>query len=62
VFRKAELWAAIIDEADMDGADLRDAVVSGLDLTRSRNHAGIKVSESQLSALVGPLGLRVFPD
>lgn len=62
VFRKADLSAAIIDEADMDGADLRDAVVSGLDLTRARNHAGIKVSESQLSALVGPFGLRVFPD
>ncbi|MDB5587782.1 MAG: Fluoroquinolone resistance protein [Devosia sp.] len=61
-FRKADLSAAIIDEADMDGADLRDAVVSGLDLTRARNHAGIKVSESQLSALVGPFGLRVFPD
>ncbi|MDB5530260.1 MAG: Fluoroquinolone resistance protein [Devosia sp.] len=61
-FRKADLSAAIVDEADMDGADLRDAVVSGLDLTRARNHAGIKVSESQLSALVGPFGLRVFPD
>lgn len=61
VFRKADLAAAIIDEADLDGADLRDAVVSGLDLTRARNHAGIKVGESQLSALVGPFGLRVFP-
>jgi fluoroquinolone resistance protein len=61
-FRKADLSAVIIDEADMDGADLRDAAVSGLDLTRARNHGGIKVSTSQLSALVGPFGLRVFPD
>lgn len=61
-FRKADLAAAIIDEADMDGADLRDAGVSGLDLTRARNFAGLKVSQSQLGALVGPFGLRVFPD
>ncbi|WP_375450877.1 pentapeptide repeat-containing protein [uncultured Devosia sp.] len=61
-FRRADLSAAIIDEADMAGADLRDAVVNGLDLTRARNFTGVKVSQSQLGALVGPFGLRVFPD
>lgn len=61
-FRNADLSAAIIDEADMDGADLRGAIVSGLNLTRVRNFAGIKVNQSQLGALVGPFGLRVFPD
>lgn len=61
-FRRADLNAANMDEARMENADLREASVDGLNLTRSRGFAGIKVSQSQLSALVGPFGMRVFPD
>jgi len=61
-FRDADLSAAIVSEAQLDDVDLRGASVSGLDLTRARSFGGIKVNESQLSALAGPFGMRVFPD
>lgn len=60
-FAEASLVEASFNGADMSKADLRGANLSGLNLAQAKSFAGIKVHESQVSALVGPLGIRVFP-
>lgn len=61
-FRGADLTGATIANASLAKADLREAVLEGVDLRSAAGFAGIKVSRSQLPALVGPFGIRVFPD
>ncbi|WDR03388.1 pentapeptide repeat-containing protein [Devosia algicola] len=59
--QRADLTGAILDQARLDNADLRGAVLSGFDVTALEGFAGIKLNESQLGAIVGALGIRVFP-
>lgn len=61
-FQRADLTEAIVDDAQFDKADLRAATLTGFDVTTIKSFAGIKVNQSQLGGLVGPLGIRVFPD
>lgn len=61
-FQRADLGGARLSGVQLDRADLRGAVLSGFDLTALKSFAGVKVTHAQLSALVGPLGVRVFPD
>lgn len=60
--RGCNLSAANVVGARLDKADMREATLDGLDLGSAQSFAGIKVSASTLSALAGPLGIRVFPD
>ncbi|WDR05719.1 pentapeptide repeat-containing protein [Devosia rhodophyticola] len=59
--QRADLIGAVFDQARLDNGDLRGAVLTGFDITGLEGFAGIKLNDSQLGAVVGPLGVRVFP-
>lgn len=74
--RQANLRQAVLSSADLHGsdlseamtvgaifdhADLRDAVLFGLDVTRLAGFEGIRVSADQLPDIVRAIGIKVFP-
>lgn len=74
--RQANLWQADLSSADMRGSDLseavmtgaildnanlRDAILFGIDVTRLASFEGVKVSSDQLPDIVRAIGIKVFP-
>ena len=59
--RGSDLSEANLNGAILDTADLRDVTLLGIDVTKLASFEGIKVSRSQLTDIVRPLGIRVFP-
>tara|TARA_R100000365_G_scaffold2764_1_gene8623 strand:+ start:559 stop:876 length:318 start_codon:yes stop_codon:yes gene_type:complete len=59
--RGSDLSEANFNGAILDNADLRDATLLGLDVTQLTSFEGLKVSADQLTDIVRPLGIRVFP-
>lgn len=59
--RDCDLTEVNLNGAIVDNADLRGATVMGIDITQIASFEGIKVSAEQLSEIVRPLGIRVFP-
>jgi fluoroquinolone resistance protein len=57
-----DLFQALLAGAKLAGADLRGAEVSGLDLSEVGDHAGMKVTLSQATALLAALGLDVYAE
>lgn len=60
-FRDSDLSEANLNGAILDNADLRGATLMGIDITGIASFEGIKVSAEQLTDIVQPLGIRVFP-
>jgi fluoroquinolone resistance protein len=60
-FRDSDLSEANLNGAILDNADLRGATLMAIDITGLASFEGIKVSAEQLSDIVRPLGIRVFP-
>ena len=60
-FRDSDLSEVNFNGAILDNADLRGAALSGFDVTQMASFAGIKASAEQLTEIVRPLGIRVFP-
>lgn len=59
--RNSDFSEANFNGAFLDNADCRGATLLGVDLTRLSSFEGLKVSSDQLTDLVRPLGIRVFP-
>ncbi|WP_404403717.1 pentapeptide repeat-containing protein [Pelagibacterium halotolerans] len=59
--RDCDLSEGNFANAVLDNADLRGATVFGLDVTRLVSFEGLKLTPEQLSDVVKPLGIRVFP-
>lgn len=74
--RQANMWQADLSSADLrgsdlseatttgailDNADLREAILFGIDVTRLSSFEGIKVSADQLPDIVRAIGIKVFP-
>lgn len=60
-FRDCDLSEANLNGAILDNADFRGATLMGIDITGLASFEGIKVSAEQLTDIVRPLGIRVFP-
>jgi fluoroquinolone resistance protein len=50
------------NRAKLTGADLRGATISGLNLAVLSDYGGLRISESQQSAILSQLGVDVTPD
>ncbi|MBN13693.1 MAG: hypothetical protein CMJ15_00490 [Pelagibacterium sp.] len=59
--RGSDLSEANLNGAILDNTDLREATLLGLDVTGLTSFEGVRVSADQLTDLVRPLGIRVFP-
>ena len=59
--QRADLSEAIVQGAEFERADLREANLTGFKLLDLKSRSGIKLSESSLKGLMAPLGIRVFP-